>query len=189
MGWERVPGGAVRIAVDPKGNPWILNRAGSIAKWKNDKWQRMPGRARDIAVGAEGSVYAIGWNKYKGAYGIWKFNGVIWERESGYGHRIAVDPTGMPWVVIREGRIFRRTLRGWKLIKGRLDDIGIGPEGSVIGVRDEKGVWKYNEKTRFWHKIAKSGFNVAVGLSGRPYISTKKGTLFWPEKPCPVMTA
>lgn len=76
--------GALRIAVDPDGSPWIIQVGGRIYHWKNDQFMRMPGRARDIAVGAEGSVYAIGYKKFKKGYGVWKLkkasklNAPIW---------------------------------------------------------------------------------------------------------------
>jgi len=66
-----------------------------------------------------------------------------------------------------------------------MDNISVGPEGSVIGVRGRKGVWKYHIKQQKWVKIGKFGFNVSVGPGGKPHILTKKGTLFWPEIDCP----
>lgn len=42
---------------------------------------------------------------------------------------------GNPWVVTSRHKIFRKLDKGWKRVKGSLDDIAIGPEGSVVGVR------------------------------------------------------
>ena len=163
----------------------MVQEKGQILYYKDDNFKEMPGRARDIAVGSDGSVFAIGWNKYKGGYGIWKWYGEVWNRQSGYGSRISVDNNGRPWVVTKIGRIFRKTTEGWKAIKGKLHDIAIGPEGSIVGVRGRKGVWKYNDVSRKWYKVGKFGYNVAVGPGGKPFITTKKGTIFWPEKSCP----
>jgi len=70
-------------------------------------------------------------------------------------------------------------------VRGSLDDIGIGPEGSVIGVRKRRGVWKYNELKKKWYKIGKFGSNVAVGPGGKPHIITAKGSIFAPDVECP----
>ena len=140
--WEVIGNvGAIRISVDPDGNPWIIQKGGWIMHWKNDEFVGMPGRARDISVGAEGSVYVIGYNTFKKGHGIWKLKlsekgfPPSWIQQSGYGKRITVDEKGFPWVVTDERKIYRKTPKKWKLIKGRLDDISIGPEGSVVGVR------------------------------------------------------
>jgi hypothetical protein len=73
----------------------------------------------------------------------------------------------------------------WKKVKGSLDDIAIGPEGSIIGVRQRRGVWKFDTAQRKWFKIGKFALNVSVGPGGRPYVSTKRGTVFWPDEVCP----
>ena len=71
-------------------------------------------------------------------------------------------------------------------MKGSLNDIGIGPEGSIVGARHKKGIWKYNLESEKWFKIGKYGLNVAVGPGGQPFITTAKGTIFWPDRECPV---
>ena len=146
----------------------------------------MPGKARDISVGSEGSVYAIGWSKEKkGGNQVLKWNGKAWVRKSGQGFRIAVDNKGKPWVVTRRHKVFRKLEKGWERVKGSLDDIAIGPEGSVIGVRQKRGVWKYHAQKNKWYKIGKFGLNVSVGPGGQPFVTTRKGTIFWPESVCP----
>src|SRR5581483_4762395 len=65
--WTSVEGGAIKIAVGPNGQPWILNKQGVIFNRTRGKtgyvdgtWQVVPGSATDISVGADGSVWAIG---------------------------------------------------------------------------------------------------------------------------------
>jgi len=82
------------------------------------------------------------------------------------GYRVAVGTDGLPWVITRKKQIFRQTKAGWTKVRGTLDDISIGPEGSIIGVRRNKGIWKYNQATEKWFKIGKFGLNVAVGPGG-----------------------
>lgn len=154
-------------------------------RYKDGTFERVGGRAKDISVGSDGSIYAVGWNKMKKGYGIWKYNGKEFKRTSGFGYRIAVDNEGFPWVVTKRHQIFRKTKLGWKRIRGSLDDIAIGPEGSVLGVRRRRGVWKYNLDVNKWFKIGKNALNIAVGPGGKPYATTSKGEIFWADSECP----
>jgi hypothetical protein len=40
--WEPFPGAGLRIAVDPKGSPWLVNESHEIWRWDGMKWVRMP---------------------------------------------------------------------------------------------------------------------------------------------------
>ena len=74
-GWAAVAGGAVTIAVDPAGNPWVTNSAHHIYHHTSAGWALYPGSATDIAVGANGSVWVVGTNPVAGGYGIYQWNG------------------------------------------------------------------------------------------------------------------
>lgn len=59
--WIPVAGGAVRIDVDPQGNPWVVNNAGDVFQWSNGGWNHKPGvKAVDVGIGANGSVFVVG---------------------------------------------------------------------------------------------------------------------------------
>ena len=62
QGWSQVPGGGVRIAVDPQGAPWIVNAHGAVYRWTGGAFERVAGTVRDVGMGADGSVWAIGKN-------------------------------------------------------------------------------------------------------------------------------
>ena len=77
--WQEIGGGAVRIDVDDKGVPWVINSIGEIFKREGDNWRCMPGRANDIGIGGDGSVWIIGTNICgDGGFGIWKWTGKDW---------------------------------------------------------------------------------------------------------------
>jgi hypothetical protein len=119
--WTPVDGYGVRIAVAPTGRPWVVNSSGSIYRHTTGtptigSWELMPALpfgARDIAVGSDGSVWAI--DRVFSADGfIYKFDGAAWQSQGdGYAARIAVGPTGIPWVVNSSGNTFRRTTSDW----------------------------------------------------------------------------
>jgi len=50
---------AIKIAVDHKGNPWIVNIYREIWKLVNGKWMRVKGRASDIAIMPNGRVFIL----------------------------------------------------------------------------------------------------------------------------------
>lgn len=151
-GWNQSAGFAARIAVEPSGIPWVVTTGGdTYRRTTNDPttgtWVLMPlvgAFARDIGVGSDGSVWAI--DKGLTSDGlIYKYNGTNWTLTSdfGYAARIAVGPTGVPWVVNSSGDSFRRTTNSpssgsWTALpsvgsNAKLLDIGIG-EGSYAWV-------------------------------------------------------
>ncbi len=108
--WIAHDGAAVRIAVDPKGNPWVVNDQDHIWRHDGTKWTQLPGAAKDIGVGADGTVWVIGTNKAGGGYGLWKWNGMDnWTPLEGAGLQISVTPKGKPWVVNDQNTIWQRT--------------------------------------------------------------------------------
>jgi len=95
-------------------------------------WERLSGAATDIGVGANGAVFTIGTNRSDGGHGIWKWTGNQWQSLPGGGVRIAVDPSGNPWVVNDRGTIFQWRGGDWAKLPGGATDIGIGANGSVF---------------------------------------------------------
>ena len=100
--WALADGGALRIAVDPIGNPWtvdssnvIRRRIGGLA----GSWQVMPGLANDIGIGPEGSVWVTGTGTDAGGFQIWRWVGSHWARVPGGATNISVGPGGDPWIV------------------------------------------------------------------------------------------
>jgi hypothetical protein len=97
--WAAVPGGAVRIAVDPSGRPWVVTSLHQIYHWTGSVWTLFPGAATDIGVGANGSVWAAGTNPVADGFSISHWTGTTWTTVPGAAVRIAVDPIGSPWVI------------------------------------------------------------------------------------------
>ena len=69
--WNKWNGGAVRIAVGPDGNAWVVDNAGFIYCFDGFMFQKLPGSAHDIGVGADGSAWVIGTrrNRVASAFG------------------------------------------------------------------------------------------------------------------------
>jgi hypothetical protein len=179
--WTPVPGGALRMAVDPSGNPWVVNSAGQIYHWVGNGWVLYPGAAIDIGVGANGSVWVIGTNPVAGGYGIYYWNGGGWTPVPGGALRIAVDPNGNPWVVNSAGKIYHWVGNGWVLYPGAAIDIGVGANGSVwvIGtnpVAGGYGIYYWNGGA--WTPVAGGADGIDVGPDGNPWVVNSANQIY-----------
>jgi hypothetical protein len=106
--WQNIDGGGVRIAVDPKGNPWVINSANQIFRRVDNSWVLIVGSATDIAIGANGDVWIIGTSAREGGFNISKWNDGNWVDVDGGGKKIAVENSGIPIVTNHLNQIFRR---------------------------------------------------------------------------------
>jgi Tectonin domain len=110
--FQKIEGSAVRIAVDPTGHPWVVNRSGGIWRLVNGHFQQVAGAATDVGVGADGSVFVIGTAPCDGnGCGIYRFDGTTFQKIEGSALGIAVGPAGNPWVVNRHQGIFRTEVK------------------------------------------------------------------------------
>jgi len=143
----------VRLAIDPQGNPWVINTKNLIYKRDNNGgWKRVPGRATDIGIGANGQVFVISVNKVRGGRGLWKWNNTArrWSKFSGGGIRVDVDAKGNPWVIDTQDILKRWTGKKWESLPGKGNEFSIGPDGDVMAIANKK-IWRWKEDTKFWH--------------------------------------
>jgi hypothetical protein len=98
------PTTASRIAVDPRGRPWIVQPDGEILQFNGKEFVRTPLLGRDIGVGPDGSVIML--RKEDGAAFRFNFRSRDWERLNGVGVAVSVGPKGRPWIVNAEGEVF-----------------------------------------------------------------------------------
>jgi hypothetical protein len=180
-GWTGIDGGGVRIAVDPVGNPWLLNDAGRIFRRNGDKWIQLPGAAKDIGIGKDGSVWVIGMLEVNGGFSVHKWNGVYWDKIDGGGIRIAVDPDGNPWIINNAGQIFRHAGNNWIQLPGAAKDIGIGKDGSVwvigmLAVNGGYSVHKWNGA--YWEQIDGGATDISVAPNGKPWVINEYNQIF-----------
>jgi hypothetical protein len=113
-GWSAIDGGAVRIAVDRGGNPWVVNSFGNIFRREGGRWIQTLGAAKDIAIGFDGSVWVIGTTQVGNDFGIYKWNGTGWDGVDGGGVRISVDDRGQPWIANSMGDLYVRVNNVWQ---------------------------------------------------------------------------
>lgn len=166
--WINVPGGAVRIDVDPQGYAWIVNDRGEIFRFSGAGWNKLPGLAKDVGVGANGAVWAIGTGQVAGGFEVFRWTGNNWVRMPGGALRIDVDPQGNPWVANDAGDVFRFTGSGWVGVPGvKARDIGIGGDGSVFVTAQDGGILKWVNNA--WLKRDGGLSEITVDVRGVPF--------------------
>ena len=154
-------------------------------------WVQTSGCATDIGVGFNGTVWRLDCTRVDSTgYRIFNFNGADWTPDSagGLAVRIAVSPTGVPWVINGAGSIYRRTssdplVGSWELLGGCGRDIGIGGDGSVWitagcdGAADGS-ILKWNGVG--WDQTDDGGLavNIAVDSSGIPWVVNSSRTVY-----------
>jgi peptidoglycan hydrolase-like protein with peptidoglycan-binding domain len=150
--------------------------------------------ARDIGVGADGSVWIVGSTPFGDGFRVSKWDGLLqighWLDSDGGAVRIAVGPTGIPWVVTAGGFIYRHTTSStttgiWEILPGRANDIGIGANGEVwiIGIDRSSGgfgIYKWNEGIFNWNHDLSNGaaVRITVGPAGVPWVVNEFGDIF-----------
>ncbi|HEY9004370.1 MAG TPA: tectonin domain-containing protein [Mucilaginibacter sp.] len=186
--------GAIRVAVSPQGIPWVVTKSNLIFRYNagTKAWDQMPGTATDIGIGADGSVFIIGteFATITGGNIIEKWNGSGWDKMADCaGIRIAVDPTGTPWVVNKSNIVFQYGgTYLWNPIFG-IDgnDIGIGADGSVYVTGKDSTLATYNPPVyklqggSTWSQVPEiSGTSISVDPKGKPWYIDKQGILHKP---------
>jgi Tectonin domain len=113
--WKKIDGGAVRIAVAPAGDVWIVDEAGKIRvrRAQDQRWTYVPGAAREISIGPDGGVWKIGTERDGPDYGIAKYNGSGWDEVDGSATHLSVGSNGNLWMVKFSGAIFWRGTNDW----------------------------------------------------------------------------
>lgn len=99
--WKKIKGSAVRIDVDAKGLPWVINSKNQVFRYDGRKWHKLLGSAWDIGIGANGDVWVIGSDRAP-----YKYDGKYWVKTSGYLASISVRQDGKPVGTDFKGNVY-----------------------------------------------------------------------------------
>ena len=179
--WAPVSGAAVKIAVDPSGNPWAINSLHQIYHLGATGWARFPGGATDISQGADGALWVIGTGATPGGFTIYHWTGAAWAKVGGAAVTVAVGPTGTPWVINSSHEIFYLGAKGWTRFSGSATDISWGADGAlwVIGsVPTVGGFGIYRWIGTNWSPVPGGAVTIAVGPDGSPWVITSAHQIF-----------
>jgi hypothetical protein len=176
--WTTIPGAGVRLAVDPSGNPWVINKSHLIFRFNGSYFQRLPGVGTDIGIGANGSVFITDTTTVSptGGFRVLKWNGSNWDIMPGAaGVRVAVDPSGTPWIVNKSNLIYKYNGSTWTPLTGQATDIGIGADGSVYIVSatfvSPSGGYRISKwnGSGWTATVSGAGINISVDPNGHPW--------------------
>lgn len=123
-GWVTATGGigAVRIAADQFGKPWIVDSSGRVFRRTTDdplngSWELLSGSATDIGVADPNYAWSTGSTAVGGGFPIqvWDEQTAIsgaparrdWVQVPGGATQISVEFGARPWIVNSSGQIFR----------------------------------------------------------------------------------
>jgi hypothetical protein len=180
--WVTFAGAAVAIAVDPHGNPWIVNSSHKIYYWNGSKWVTVTGAATDISVGANGAVWVVGTASVSGGHPIYRWSGSRWVSVAGAAVAIAVDPHGNPWIVSSSHQISYWNGSKWVAVTGAATDISVGANGAVwdVGADSVAGGHSVYERTgSSWTKSSGTAVKIAVDQHGNPWIVNSSHQIFF----------
>lgn len=97
----------VRIAVGPKGNPWIVDDKNQIYRLTRMVWKQAPDKAVDISISANGMSWIVGPPSPGGTDGpVSAWGGKSWVQNEGQLSVIAADPRNFPWGINSKNEIF-----------------------------------------------------------------------------------
>jgi len=176
--FQNFPGTLIRIAVGPDGFPLGINTNRDIFRHDGKDWKNIKGKAEDIAVGADGTVIISDAEEK-----LYKLNSTMtrFELISGKkGDKIAVAPDGSPWVIRKDGSIFRCDTDPCTRLKRKGRDIAIGPDGSVFMLSTRNQLFIFDETEDNWQRIliSQNPIAIAVGPEGRPWFADTKNNVF-----------
>jgi len=159
-------------------------------------WEEIPGlEARDISIGGDGGmnsdvIYAVGKNtvdyRYGGYVYRWNANNSTWVKQSVIlAASVSVSPTGVPWVVRIDGKIFEKSGSFWiersgYMQKMRANDIGAGKNGVVMVIsRSDGHIYRWNGFK--WVKVcnfAQGADRIDVDCLGNPWVVNSNEFIF-----------
>jgi hypothetical protein len=174
--WTNIPGRGIKIAVDPKGNPWVVTAKFQIYRYDGSTFSRLPGEATDVGIGSDGTAWVVGTPQKDSVY---RRVGKRWERfPVDDPLRVAVDGDGNAWVTTSRQEVLKFNGRSWDVVfksPGRLFDIATANNG-VAWVVTSAGIFRWDASAL--GKTTGHARNVAVAPDGKPWVATDKSEIY-----------
>lgn len=134
--WSGMSGLFQRVTAAEGNRPWGVTEAGIVQRFNGLWWETKGDNVADVAGDALGNVFVA---RRDGEIQRWEPLSSSWRAIPGpLAQRIAIDGSGNPWVVDRQGRIHRLADGTWRTLPGLARDIAIGGDGSVA-IADAEG--------------------------------------------------
>lgn len=178
--WQQLPSRAKGKRLDVGKRNTVLMVAGNGIPWRHDgsTWKKLPGKAIDIGVGGDNVIWALGGNKGRHGYSIFRLDGARWTQVPGEAMRIDVDKDGLPWVVNKGGDVFKYNGSSWDSQKKapRASDVAVAENGNVFIVSDKQ--IPYHLTRDKWKKMPGKAVNISADKQGNPWVINSAGDIF-----------
>jgi hypothetical protein len=142
---------------------------------------------KDIGIGADGSVFIIGTDSTSASsgYSISKLvNNMLTKLPDCGAVRVAVSPTGVPWVVTKAHKILKYNGNGWDEMPGLGTDIAIGANGAVFAIGNIETSPSGGNNIMRWtgagwvDMLDCAAIRIAVTPAGIPWVVNKSGLVY-----------
>ena len=112
--WQNIAGGALRIAVNPSGNAWVINSYDHVFEWKGSSWNYISAvTGKDIAISPGGTIFVMQPSKLFSK----KPSDTTWSSMDGPSGkimlRISADLNGNPYVITTENKLYQNNGTLW----------------------------------------------------------------------------
>jgi len=185
---DTLRGIALRIAVDPKGRPWVVTITNDLYRLEGKHWKRLPGKLSDIAIGINGAVWGLAARApaKSGGHSVLKLNGTSWEDTGVVAENIGltVDDSGEAWILSRLDapangyNVFRSQSGSWQKMPGlpRPTSITSDQEGSIwVNSLDRK-----YKRYPTYYKWGQSDWEPKLHMTTGPMAFTQNGNPIFP---------
>ena len=143
--WTKITGGGVQIAVEPTGNPWVVDNSSKIFRYNGSSFEQKLGSLKDIGIGANGTIWCTGPDER-----IYQWSGNNWNLKTGGASWVSVAPDGNAWVVNAAGQVYYT-------IDAATSSKTLYPRGQTYEYRVLKALG-----------VQADGFGYLMGLGGAP---------------------
>ncbi len=165
----------IRIAVDPQGNPWAIDKNYVLWRMVNNLWQQVATNTSRIGIGADGSVYRSELNGK-----LYQLTGTNWGASLAEDVlEIAVINRTNLWTVSAKGFISRISLGRSESISGQTYNLAASTNGMVFHIgADNQRIWLWTGIN--WVNIGEvpNAVRIAADPRGAVWIVDKNGAIF-----------
>jgi hypothetical protein len=165
----------LRIAVDPQGNPWAIDKKLVLWRLVNNVWQQVATNTVSVGFGMNGSIY-----RTDPRNDLYQWNGTNWGTSLGTNaSEVVVDPQGNAWTISAKGQISRLVNGKLEQMAGETYSLAISANGMVFHVgADNRRIWLWTGTN--WVNIGEvpNANRVAADPRGALWVITKEGAIY-----------
>lgn len=180
-----VSGDAQRVAVDPRGIPWLVGGDGKLMRHTVDGFAPVPGAAQqhDVGIGADWAIWTTGGQKVDGGYQIARSRnlGATWTPITGAATGVAVDAAGNGWVVNETHKLFRHDGTAFHPLAQPAQDVAVGQSTVwIVGTEAATNgfaVYASWDQGQSWQKAGASGTRIAAD-GDSAWVADSRGQVF-----------